>query len=329
MTVNLFGRSSSYQPQPGKDRRGLRAERGLGLPADARGQHRGAGPAHAGAAHARPLLAERAETIETRWGLPARKWLRVFKPVDPDRSPPMSRACRQSLRPHRRVPQGPLDWRSLVRVAEPGRRHFRRGGAAHHRALRPGRKRPASAGAAGRGGDGARQRRQAAGHRVAHAVAGRPRRPGLPAHRPAQGGRGQGGRHHERRLCRAPPGAAGAGERQPRWWWPPPSPSSPTGSTRSSASRAARVRRVVASPQDIHRYTAEFFALAKSVRAAQKAGGNAGARQLRATGGAGQEQQAARRQRPGRGAGGGLALDTTRSTSAPATSTWSRGASRA
>jgi len=37
------------------------------------------------------------------------------------------------------------------------------------------------------------------------------------------------------------------------------------------------VRRVVASPQDIHRYTAEFFALAKSVRAAQKSGGNAGA----------------------------------------------------
>jgi general secretion pathway protein E len=38
-----------------------------------------------------------------------------------------------------------------------------------------------------------------------------------------------------------------------------------------------RVRRVVANPQDIHRYTVEFFALAKSVRAAQKAGGNAGA----------------------------------------------------
>ncbi|SFM87135.1 GspE/PulE family protein [Variovorax sp. OV329] len=33
------------------------------------------------------------------------------------------------------------------------------------------------------------------------------------------------------------------------------------------------VRRVVANPADIHRYTAEFFALAKSVRAAQKAGG--------------------------------------------------------
>ena len=34
------------------------------------------------------------------------------------------------------------------------------------------------------------------------------------------------------------------------------------------------VRRVVANPQDIHRYTAEFFALAKSVRAAQKTGGS-------------------------------------------------------
>ena len=37
------------------------------------------------------------------------------------------------------------------------------------------------------------------------------------------------------------------------------------------------VRRVLSNPQDIHRYTAEFFALAKSVRAAVKAGGNSGA----------------------------------------------------
>jgi general secretion pathway protein E len=37
------------------------------------------------------------------------------------------------------------------------------------------------------------------------------------------------------------------------------------------------VRRVLASPLEIHRFTAEFFALAKSVRAAQKAGGNSGA----------------------------------------------------
>ncbi|MBK6999717.1 MAG: Flp pilus assembly complex ATPase component TadA [Rhodoferax sp.] len=36
------------------------------------------------------------------------------------------------------------------------------------------------------------------------------------------------------------------------------------------------VRRVLASPQEIHRYTVEFFALAKSVRAANKAGSNTG-----------------------------------------------------
>jgi spermidine synthase len=30
----------------------------------------------------RATLAQRAETIETRWGLPARKWLRVFKAAD-------------------------------------------------------------------------------------------------------------------------------------------------------------------------------------------------------------------------------------------------------
>ena len=36
------------------------------------------------------------------------------------------------------------------------------------------------------------------------------------------------------------------------------------------------VRRVIASPLDIHRYTAEFFALAKSVRSAMKSGGASG-----------------------------------------------------
>ena len=37
------------------------------------------------------------------------------------------------------------------------------------------------------------------------------------------------------------------------------------------------VRRVIANPQDIHRFTAEFFSLAKSVRAANKAGNNTSA----------------------------------------------------
>lgn len=46
----------------------------------------------------------------------------------------------------------------------------------------------------------------------------------------------------------------------------------------SEVERQARrsVRRVLASPPEIHRYTAEFYALAKSVRAANKAGGNSG-----------------------------------------------------
>jgi spermidine synthase len=29
----------------------------------------------------RALFSERAEVIESRWGLPARKWLRVFRPA--------------------------------------------------------------------------------------------------------------------------------------------------------------------------------------------------------------------------------------------------------
>ena len=87
---------------------------------------------------------------------------------------------------------------------------------------------------------------------------------------------GQGRRHHERRLCRAAPRAAGAGDRHRGGGGHRPSPSSPTGWPRSSARPRRSVRRVVANPQDIHRYTAEFFALAKSVRAAQKSGGNGG-----------------------------------------------------
>ena len=41
------------------------------------------------------------------------------------------------------------------------------------------------------------------------------------------------------------------------------------------------VRRVMANPQDIQRYMGEFFALAKSVRAAQKSGGSASGSILR------------------------------------------------
>ncbi len=81
MTVNLFGRSSSYEESVkriagvfGHDalwsfrptREGNTIVLALRTP-----QH-----------PTREALAGRAETIETRWGLPARKWLRVFKRVE-------------------------------------------------------------------------------------------------------------------------------------------------------------------------------------------------------------------------------------------------------
>ncbi|WP_048439152.1 spermidine synthase [Caenimonas sp. SL110] len=82
MTVNLFGRSSSYEESV------KRIAAAFGD--DAMWSFR---PTREGntivlalrtAQHpTREALAARAETIETRWGLPARKWLRVFKPVDP------------------------------------------------------------------------------------------------------------------------------------------------------------------------------------------------------------------------------------------------------
>lgn len=81
MTVNLFGRSSSFAQSLEKivaafgpqsvwafrpTREGNTIVLALRMP-----QH-----------PSRATLAQRSETIETRWGLPARKWLRVFKPAD-------------------------------------------------------------------------------------------------------------------------------------------------------------------------------------------------------------------------------------------------------
>jgi len=81
MTVNLFGRSSSY-------------ERSLSMIAAAFGPEalwafkptrEGNTVVLAQRTPERPKrerLAERAQSIQTRWGLPAPKWLRVFKPVN-------------------------------------------------------------------------------------------------------------------------------------------------------------------------------------------------------------------------------------------------------
>jgi spermidine synthase len=80
MTVNLFGRSSSYAASLQK----IVAAFGAGAVWAFRPTREGNTIVLALRAPQRPdrmVLAERAETIQTRWGLPARKWLRVFKPV--------------------------------------------------------------------------------------------------------------------------------------------------------------------------------------------------------------------------------------------------------
>jgi len=80
MTVNLFGRSSSY-------------ERSVQKMAEAFGEaaiwafkptREGNTVVLAQRNPSRPkreVLMERAELIQSRWGLPATKWLRAFKPL--------------------------------------------------------------------------------------------------------------------------------------------------------------------------------------------------------------------------------------------------------
>jgi spermidine synthase len=69
MTVNLFGRSSSFQKSVDK----IAAAFGNTVVLAQRTPSR----------PSRNLLAERAEIIGRDWGLPADKWVRVFKPVQP------------------------------------------------------------------------------------------------------------------------------------------------------------------------------------------------------------------------------------------------------
>ncbi len=86
MTVNLFGRSSSFERSLQKIASAFGVESVWAL----RPTREGNTVVLALRTPARPtrgLLAERAETVETRWGLPARKWLRVLKPAAPAWNP--------------------------------------------------------------------------------------------------------------------------------------------------------------------------------------------------------------------------------------------------
>ena len=293
--------------QPGEDRRGLRRRGGLGLQADARRQHRRAGASASPAGPSAPRLPSAPQTIETRWGLPAPQVAAGVQTCSMTACTSMSAVA--TPQPPPAAPPGPARLAAADRVAARGRRDLARRGPAHAwRAARRPKARQASAGAAGERRDDARERRQAARHRDADR-SGWPAAPACPTcastrckvdvgRSPTSCARPTPSAHRCCRCRSAPTEVTVATA----------SPSSPTGSPRSSASAphgAAGGRQPASTSQ---RYTTEFFALAKSVRAAQKAGGNAGARQLRAAGRARQEQQAARRQRPGRGAGGRLAV---------------------
>ena len=82
MTVNLFGRSSSYGHSLEKMVKAFGDDAVWAFKPTREGntivlaQRRPTRPKRA-------ELAERAENIQTQWGLPAPKWLRVFKPTNP------------------------------------------------------------------------------------------------------------------------------------------------------------------------------------------------------------------------------------------------------
>ncbi|MDR6538326.1 spermidine synthase [Variovorax soli] len=80
MTVNLFGRSSSYERSLDK----IAAAFGEDALWAFRPTREGNTIVLAQRSPSRPkraALAERAQSIQTRWALPAPKWLRVFKPI--------------------------------------------------------------------------------------------------------------------------------------------------------------------------------------------------------------------------------------------------------
>jgi spermidine synthase len=78
MTVNLFGRSSSYERSLKRIRSAFGAEAVWAFKPTREG-NTVVLALREPVAPTRAQLAQRAEEIETRWGLPARKWLRVFK----------------------------------------------------------------------------------------------------------------------------------------------------------------------------------------------------------------------------------------------------------
>ncbi|MEO7640377.1 MAG: spermidine synthase [Ramlibacter sp.] len=80
MTVNLFGRSSSYQQSLDKITAAFGAQAVWAFKPTREG-NTVVLALRTPQRPSRAALAERAEAIQTRWGLPGEKWLRVFKPI--------------------------------------------------------------------------------------------------------------------------------------------------------------------------------------------------------------------------------------------------------
>ena len=166
---------------------------------------------------------------------------------------------------------------------------------------------PARAGAPGRCRAASHRQPAGAGHRGADRVAGPALPHALPAHRPAEGRCRARRRRDVGALCRKPLRAAGADEQQRRGHRHQralrcrlgrrdrgPHPARREAGAGQSAGRAQVHHRVLCARQ-------------VGARGAEDRRG-LGRGQLRATGRTRQDEQAARRQRPGRGAGGRLAV---------------------
>jgi hypothetical protein len=82
MTVNLFGRDASFDASL-KRIAGAFGEGAVWVFRPTREGNTVVAALREPQTFERGELARRAETIETRWGLPARKWLRAFKPLIP------------------------------------------------------------------------------------------------------------------------------------------------------------------------------------------------------------------------------------------------------
>jgi spermidine synthase len=80
MTVNLFGRDSSYERSLEKIAEAFGPQAVWAFRPTREGNTVVAAQRQASRPE-RPFMVQRAEAIESRWGLPASKWLRLFKPL--------------------------------------------------------------------------------------------------------------------------------------------------------------------------------------------------------------------------------------------------------